>query len=517
MKRSWADILVKRKIRLDPRWKDHPGIQEFCRNIELRVNDPAASVMKDDAAAKVAVVPFNGRHLVIKQYNPKTWYKAAGRSVRKSKAQKTWDNALYMRQSGIDTVAPVAIIKDGLGCLTLRSFFVCEYIAGPHARSFFGDFEKKADEFLKAAERIVDSLIAVHARAIFLGDTKDTNIIVGTDRVCWVDLDAVTVPRLPWIAQRKKIRDWQVFFYNWRHSRTVRKLFLDVLRTRTDEKEFRRLQFALAVYAGRKFSPRPSARTTGIFNDQEQIAAEAQSMADCCRAAPGWQKVQSSQNAVVARKQTSCAGIYCKVFLPRNRRERFKRLFRPGRGARAVKSEHMMRAAGFDVPETLCRGQKGGKDYIVSKAIEGIKLDLWLDRRDHPPGFRRMVLKRLGEEVGALHATGFSHGDLRLGNILLQMDGKTPLFYFLDNERTRLYRRIPRREVVKNLRQINTDAVSRLSRTDRLRIFRAYQKTCGNRFTVRQEKELLTEVEAKTAKRRARFRSTTDTALSASP
>jgi tRNA A-37 threonylcarbamoyl transferase component Bud32 len=504
MKRSLAEILIKRKIRLDPRWKDHPGIRKFCRNIELRINDPAASVMKDDAAAKVAAVPFNERHLVIKQYNPKTWYKAAGRSVRKSKAKKTWENARYIRQSGIDTVAPVALIQDRIGCLTLRSFFVCEYVAGRDARSFFSDCSKNTDEFFKAAESVGDSLTACHARAIFLGDTKDTNIIVGTDRVCWVDLDAVTVSRLPWTAQKKKIRDWQVFFYNWRHNRPVRKLFLDVLRTRMDEKEFRRVMFALAVYAGRKFSARVSDRLTGICKEPAQIAAEAQSMADCGRVAPGWQKVQSSQNAIVARKQTSCGGIYCKVFLPRDWREGVKRLFRPGRGARAARSEHMMWAAGFNVPETLCWGQKDGKDYTVSREIEGVKMVSWLDRRDHPAGFRRMVLRRLGEEVGALHAAGFSHGDLRLSNILIREDTEKPVFYFLDNERTQLHRRrIPRREIVKNLRQINTDAVSRLSRTDRLRIFRAYHAACGTRYTNTQIRRLLAEVEKSTAQRLA--------------
>jgi serine/threonine protein kinase len=165
----------------------------------------------------------------------------------------------------------------------------------------------------------------------------------------------------------------------------------------------------------------------------------------------------------------------------------------------------MLYGAGFRVQEPLFWGSKGGRDYVVSREIKGIKMISWLEGKDVAPKRRREVLKHLGEEVGELHRTGFVHGDLRLSNILVQEDTGKPAFYFLDNERTRLHRRrIPRREIVKNLRQINTDAVSRLSRTDRLRIFQAYHAACGIRYTNTQKRLLLAEVEKRTAQRLAK-------------
>jgi len=52
-------------------------------------------------------------------------------------------------------------------------------------------------------------------------------------------------------------------------------------------------------------------------------------------------------------------------------------------------------------------------------------------------------LRKLGEEVAALHMVGFAHGDLHMSNILLEKNPNRFRFFFIDNERTRLYRKIP--------------------------------------------------------------------------
>ncbi|MFP4257182.1 MAG: lipopolysaccharide kinase InaA family protein [Desulfobacterales bacterium] len=488
---------------LNPEWQNLAGLEDFCLNIEERAKDPQGRVMKDDSAARVVAVGYNPHCLVIKQYNSKSGYKAISRSVRKSKAEKTWNNARYLRQEAIDTVEPVALVEDRLGFFRIRSFFVGVYIAGQEARSFFNDPSNTFPELSAAAEKIVESIFEFHSRGIFLGDTKDTNIVIRSERVYWVDLDALTVPGLKWIADRKRSRDWKIFFHNWRNNEAVRQLFLELVRQRMSTSEWQNLAALLAFHAKKKFSPQSILCRSGmgranpwIMPPQLEKAAKGSDVA-------GWEKVQSAATAVVLRKETEYGGLYCKVFLPRNRLEKIKRVLRAGRGERSVKNEYMMRAAGFRVPETICWERQGGNDYTVSREVEGVKLVSWLDMKGHDCKYRRMVLKKLGETVGDLHMAGFSHGDLRLNNIIIQEYGKEPRFFFLDNERTRLYRKIPRKEIVKNLRQINTDAVSRLTNTDRLRIFKAYEKASGG-FKRSREKRMLEEIEKKTIKRHAK-------------
>lgn len=496
--------IVKRNILLASQWKDKPGIQNFCWNIESWVNSNNAAVMKDDTAAKVATVPFKDRHLVIKQYKPKTWYKAISRSTRKSKAKKSWENAHLLRKTGIDTVTPVALIQDRLFFLTIRSFFICEYIPGQESKQYFNDSKKNIVEIFNSAEKIIKSILSFHDKGIYIRDTKDTNVIVTTGKVFWVDLDAIKATLWGPIAKRHRSKDWQVFFYSWQNNYLMTTIFLDILRTKLDENEYQILKVDLVRYAAKKFSTSQSARQAKKTINTEQIASEVEKMLDDREVDQDWEKVQSAQTAIVARRQTPYGGIYCKILLPRDKWEGFKRQFRAGRGNRAVKSEIMLRAAGFRVPENLFWGSKGNIDYIVSREIDGIKFVAWLDSKNCSPQWRRKVLKYLGEEVGALHRTGFAHGDLRLNNILIIENQEKPKFYFLDNERTCFYRQIPRRQVVKNLRQINTDAVSRLSKTDRLRIFLAYQAACGINYSGKQKKRLLAEIEKRTAQRNTR-------------
>ncbi|WP_208596275.1 lipopolysaccharide kinase InaA family protein [Desulfovermiculus halophilus] len=469
------------------------------------MNSADTVAMKDDAAAKVVAVPFKTSRLVIKQYNPKSWQKAISRSVRKSKAKKSWDNAHYLSLVGCKTVNPVALIQDRIGFFVVRSFFVCEYIPGLEADKYFNAPDKKADELYATAKKVVESLLAFHLCGISIRDTRDTNFLITSQNVYWVDLDAVQVPKLQIIAKRQRIKDWQIFFYSWRHNERVLRIFWDLVHRRLGDQFCHKLRRAVATYYGKKFSLSScSGNPDKGFPYAQEIVKEVEAIVNSGMLPPGWKKVQSARTAVVARRQTPEGGVYCKVFLPRDRREGLKRLVRLGRGARAVKNEKMLYGAGFRVQEHLFWGRQGSRDYIVSREIKGVKMVSWLEGKGGAPKRRREILKHLGEEVGKLHRTGFVHGDLRLSNILIREDAEKPVFYFLDNERTHLHRRrIPRREIVKNLRQINTDAVSRLSRTDRLRIFQAYHAACGTRYTNTQIRRLLAEVEKRTAQRLA--------------
>ena len=503
MKKFLLEVFSRRNIVLAPEWAHRPGILNFCRDIKAHLESPDARVMKNDAAARVVSVSFDHDRLVIKQYNFKSWSKALSRSIRPTRAKRCWKNSIYLKQQGVTTVAPVALIEDRFGFFGLRSFFVVEHIPGEEARFFFNDPEKSISELSAEAQKVIESILAFHSKGLFIGDTKDSNVLINHNGAFWVDLEDLTAPRLKSAAHRKWTKDWSIFFNNWNHKEVLHQLFMKAVCSMLDRKEWQKFAAAMAFYAKKQCTPQRPFAYSGIPDeDFREIFVEAEKIAGGVPA-PGWDKVQSAKTAVVAKKETPWGRVYCKVFLERNRLEKLKRLFRPGRGARAVKNEHMMRAAGFLVPQTLYRGKHGEKEFTVSMEIKGVEMTAWLAQKNLPHRYRRSVLKSLGETIGTLHLAGFVHGDLRLNNIILQESEGECRFYFLDNERTKLYKQIPRRDIVKNLRQINTDANFRLSRSDRLRIFKAYQKVRGA-FKRDREKRLIAEIEKKTAKRHAR-------------
>jgi len=86
---------------------------------------------------------------------------------------------------------------------------------------------------------------------------------------------------------------------------------------------------------------------------------------------------------------------------------------------------------------------------------------------------KRDLIRSFGSTIGQLHRKGFFHGDLRLGNILAKDDDGSWRFFFLDNERTKRYRKLSERHQIKNLVQINLFR-EELSDSDRMRFFREY-------------------------------------------
>lgn len=195
--------------------------------------------------------------------------------------------------------------------------------------------------------------------------------------------------------------------------------------------------------------------------------------------APGWKRARSSRAALVAHTTTS-PHFFAKIFFPRRWYEGVKTLFRGDRAYRTDWRTHALQAAGFAAPAVVLRGRVKGFPFVITQALPGISLADYLDRPvSGQIRQRRHVLNALGAEIGRLHEAGFFHTELRTSNIHFHLQAKgIPEFFFLDNEGTRRFMQLPWRRRVKNLAQLNMDH-HHLSRTDRLRVLRAYVLAAG--------------------------------------
>jgi len=218
--------------------------------------------------------------------------------------------------------------------------------------------------------------------------------------------------------------------------------------------------------------------------------------------APGWEKVASASTALVART-TLPPLCYAKIYFTRSPLDRFKGLVRGDRCSRAVDANNALIASGFKAPPVLFYGRTEGYPYMIMRALPGVSLRQYLFERPADVAAlreRRMVLRSLGTEVGRLHMAGFSHGDLRAGNVLIDTSeaGKIQIG-FLDNEGTQRHRQLPEFWVIKNLAQLNMEGPARATRTDRLRVFKAY---CQQRGSTRAtQRRLLGEIVERTRRR----------------
>jgi hypothetical protein len=91
----------------------------------------------------------------------------------------------------------------------------------------------------------------------------------------------------------------------------------------------------------------------------------------------------------------------------------------------------------------------------------------------------RRAAASLGRHVGALHALGVYHADLKACNFLVDLaDGKAKRFILLDHDRLVFGRTVEARRRRKNLVQLNTSLPRNVSRACRFRFLRAYLRAC---------------------------------------
>ena len=222
----------------------------------------------------------------------------------------------------------------------------------------------------------------------------------------------------------------------------------------------------------------------------------------------GWEWVDSSANSIVARRLKP-KPVYYKEFLSRSPFEGIKNFFRGSRCQRAIIKGEILRQRGFHSPVVSCWGKQRNRHFMISEGVDALGLGDYIGKHWQRPllaeeiSAKRRSIKKFGTTIGELHKNGICHGDLRVNNILVRETKDDVIFYFVDNERNSLFRKIPRRLIKKNLVQINMIQSPHISRQDKLRFFQAYCEAYGE-LNPAEKLALIQGVQQRTAERLAK-------------
>jgi len=227
-------------------------------------------------------------------------------------------------------------------------------------------------------------------------------------------------------------------------------------------------------------------------------------------------KLPSSKFAKVFKFNVYLKGkihsLILKQYLNRSFFDILKNSLRPCRAERAFKAGRMLKRYGFFTPDIVAVGRKTfagiptGNFLITSQVENSVPLykmlvplettnqkcltpingsntkdRLSLTGLDIDISQKQQLIKQFGQTVGRMHAAGIFHGDLRLGNILVKpvvslsnpKDDNRFVFIFLDNERTRKFKKLPESLRLKNLVQISMSREN-ISDSDRMHFLDAY-------------------------------------------
>ncbi len=204
--------------------------------------------------------------------------------------------------------------------------------------------------------------------------------------------------------------------------------------------------------------------------------------------------------------------FYLKIFHPARGGAAWKDIFRSSKAFRAWRQGIALARLGFAVPLTIAAGEQRSvgflrRAFILTQSIYGqpapLYLREWRDGGDPKARFaaKRAGLMRLAHLVRRFHRDGFVHGDLVASNILVSDGGPgDPVFYFMDNDRTRRYPAwMPQSFWKRNLVQLNRMPLPGITLQDRMRFFRAYFE---REELTRSDRKLAKWLERKTRQRR---------------
>jgi hypothetical protein len=202
--------------------------------------------------------------------------------------------------------------------------------------------------------------------------------------------------------------------------------------------------------------------------------------------------------------------FYFKQYLYRSTLDFIKHLVRPSRAMRAFKANLMLEKHGFEAPVIVAIGEYKSsfldrENFLVTIKVEDARQihqfipDNLEDFTKEQLNDLRELIRTFGHTVGRMHAAGIFHGDLRLGNVLVKREKNGWNIFFIDNERTRKFRRLPARLRLKNLVQANMLISDCITLTDRMRFFKAYLQENINIHD--RHKKLANKVDTKTRER----------------
>jgi len=204
---------------------------------------------------------------------------------------------------------------------------------------------------------------------------------------------------------------------------------------------------------------------------------------------------RSHDRTLVCRFVYDGQGYYYKEYFSMGLYKLMKDLFRGSWSRRMARVHCQLAKAGFVVAQVVAIGKKGWHRFAVTEEVSEREQIRQVFRGSNADE-RVSLMKQYGEMVGRLHRCGFSHGDLRWGNILVAQNGATYEFVLIDNERTKLYRHgIPLRLCIKNLVHTRFSGLAEEMATEEWNAFfdvycRTFPRAKKHRWAVGMERKL---------------------------
>ncbi|MGG5871102.1 lipopolysaccharide kinase InaA family protein [Pseudomonas peli] len=189
-------------------------LQPLLNNLDLLTEQ--GHIYKTGGAATVAQVQLQGRPLVVKRYNVKSFAHWLKRFWRPSRAWHSWAEGNRLQFLGIATPQPLAVLERRWCWLRGRAYLITEYCGGQDIIARFQPYQDRTppETELLALDRLFAALLR---ERISHGDFKGHNLFWDESLGRWslIDLDAMQQHRSARSFAKAYARDRARFLRNW--------------------------------------------------------------------------------------------------------------------------------------------------------------------------------------------------------------------------------------------------------------------------------------------------------------
>ncbi len=166
-----------------------PGWQRFIADPDAAMS--GGVMLKDGNSSTVVKLLIDGREVVVKRYNLKTWWHALKRLFMPTRAANSWRNAHMLELLGIATPAPLLLLERRWGPLRREAWYVSDHVTGEDVEALLQQTPVEAQAWQALLGQFQTLFAAMRAYGIVHGDTKLTNFLLADGALQVLDLDAM--------------------------------------------------------------------------------------------------------------------------------------------------------------------------------------------------------------------------------------------------------------------------------------------------------------------------------------
>ena len=425
--------------------------------------------------------------------------------VKPGRARAEWDAARYLSALGVPVPEPLAIGERRSGGMLETSFYVARFLEGmaPLHDVLPAQPAGKREVLLARTALLVRSL---HDRDFDHRDLHAGNVLAGPGpgdacRLVVTDLHRSRYGRP--VRQRAAVRG----VAQWLHAlqdqvdAAGRRRWIAAYRDGDDASFSAAVERRIARFERtrrRSRRKRCFKESTGYTRDvgaglggrardlgqtalEEALAAHDDALArDDERVVKRGRKGSVTRHGEIVVKESHGAGGFGRV----------RDLLAPRRHRHGYVNAHLLRVLGVGTARPLAFLRRGGRSFTLYEDLSTLPRLDHLARRtfaDGPPAERSRLLAASATWLGALHARGIYHGDLKGVNVLVEVTRDGPVFRLIDTDHCRFFDGpVDTRRRLKNLAQLAASIPVCVTRTDRLRWYRRYVQVAPISVTERE-------------------------------